>query len=93
MISFIQLCEFLTKNQRHSWFFFPKDLLSSLTDAELSLVFIEKDKPYHTAATLWYPKEKWFNRRLSAEGYKIQLRKLLEDGDIESALELKKRMK
>lgn len=56
MISFQQLCELLTHNQRHAWFEFDPKLIQYLSHDDLMLVHIDLT---HGICRLWYPAYKY----------------------------------
>lgn len=92
MISFQQMCENLTQDQRYSWFIFPQNLLPFILDEEKQIVHIQPDiNGFY--CRIWYPKEKWSNRQRGEEEIKIELLQALEDGDVEKIKQLKEMTK
>jgi len=92
MINFIQLCNFMTRNGRYKYFFFPKEYLSSLTPEELSTVTVNETR-MHDTVELWFPKETYDNRPLSKEGLQLEMNKALEAEKFALVNKLGKRIK
>lgn len=91
MISFIQLCEFLTSNQRYSWFLVPVNLAKEFTADELSSIYIEKisDESY---IRFWYPKEKWDSRPMNKEEIMRMIMNAMSEDKWDKVKELKEKM-
>lgn len=89
MISFKQLCELETNNQRHSWFTFDPKLLQYLSPQDLSLVHMDISRD--GVLRLWYPKEKYlqdhFHRtRTKDSGQSLSIKKQSKQVNIDKLL-------
>lgn len=87
MITFQQLCEHLTSNQRNAWFLFAKEHFVEFTEQEASQVYVEYTND--GLLRLWYPKEKFYTRIVYREEFTRLLQKALEKEDFAEVLKLK----
>lgn len=88
MITFQQLCEHLTCNQRNAWFYFEPELFDALDDVESLLVWKELcTSQYHR---LWYPREKFYTRTMSKEEKALLITAALEKEDFTEVSKLQK---
>lgn len=88
MITFQQLCEHLTSNQRNAWFLLEPNLWQLITEAERSLVY-EDVITNDNWIRLWYPKEKFYKRTMGDEEYNKLIKAALEKEDFVEITKLK----
>jgi hypothetical protein len=92
LISFIQLCELLTHNQRYSHFEISPDYLPFIDPEELKLVHVEY-KGYNFPCRMWYPKHKWEDRPMDKESIRELMLEATERRDWPVVLKLRARLK
>lgn len=88
MITFQQLCEHLTCNQKYAWFLFEHAYYSVLTDEEKTLVYIN-DNVDNIFFRLWYPRDKFYSRVVGKEEYQKLLQLALDKEDYKEVGKLK----
>lgn len=97
MLSFIQLCEELTQNQRYSWFCLSTSAWNTITSDERLLV--KYDDIDESFIRIWYPASKYQARNKRIVGvtkeveYKRQLMAALKIMDFDEIENIKQKMK
>lgn len=89
MFSFKQVCEEMTCNQRHAWFYLNQELLNTLTVEEQSLIHVELLDD--NLVRCFYPHEKYWTL-MSKEAIQKLLVKAVEDGNTDEIIKLKRKM-
>lgn len=87
MITFQQLCEHLTSNQRNAWFLLEQELFDSFLVEEKNIIYMEKTNDGWTRC--WYPKEKFYKRTMGDEEYNKLIKAALEKEDFVEITKLK----
>lgn len=88
MIPFQEMCEFLTCNQRYSWFYFSKSLFNFRVDIEEKKLvhadFLEGDH-----MRCWYPASKYVGRSMHDDEFRRLLQKAIDNNDFETVKKLR----
>ena len=92
MITFTQLCEMLTHDQRYSWFGLPAKLSPMFTSEEKSLIYIEVSVDEHNLR-VWYPRDKFYHNVRDSGHLQKLISSAMDAGDWEEIKRLKEKVK
>lgn len=91
MISFQQICEWQTMNQRYTWFLIPSNLVDLINVDDKAIVFFQSMKEPEWIR-VWYPRENFFTRKMEPEERIRLIQQAIDNGEIEVIIGLKKGM-